>query len=419
LTTGNTQNTNLEKLKRHCFHSIPLHLQFTNCKLLIVYCLLFVAHCLYSAGTFAQKQKIAVFAPLYLDSAFDATGQYRFGKTFPKFINPGLEFYEGVQLALDSLQKEGAPLEVFIYDTKATHTPLQQQLNHPDLDSINLIIAHATVQENKWFAEAAKAKKIPYINPNLPNDGGIINNPYFVLLNSTLKTHVEGVYRFLQRQYSLSPVIVFRKKGTMEDMIKTYFEDFGKSTMSVPLKLKYVELTDSFTVAQIKPHLDSNAHMVCLAATLDENFSRRLALQLASVSKSYKSTMIGMPTFENTSKEFDKTEFKGPEIIYSTPFYYPRTDKVSRSITNYFNLKMYARPSDMVMRGYEATWRFSKLLIRYQKDIAANLSRKEFNVFREFDIQPIINKQTATLDYFENKKLYFIMWQDGAIKTVY
>jgi hypothetical protein len=80
---------------------------------------------------------------------------------------------------------------------------------------------------------------------------------------------------------------------------------------------------------------------------------------------------------------------------------------------------MYARPSDMVMRGYEATWRFSKLLIRYQKDIAANLSRKEFNVFREFDIQPIINKQTATLDYFENKKLYFIMWQDGAIKTVY
>ena len=57
-------------------------------------------------NTFAQnntqKQKIAVFAPLYLDSAFDATNGYRYDKNFPKFINPGLEFYEGVQFALSS-----------------------------------------------------------------------------------------------------------------------------------------------------------------------------------------------------------------------------------------------------------------------------------------------------------------------------
>ena len=55
------------------------------------------------------KPKIAIFAPLYLDSAFTASQEYRYGKNvFPKFINSGLEFYEGVQLALDSLAKEKA-----------------------------------------------------------------------------------------------------------------------------------------------------------------------------------------------------------------------------------------------------------------------------------------------------------------------
>src|SRR5688572_26892480 len=55
------------------------------------------------------KHKIAIFAPLYLDSAFDGNNEYRYAKnSFPKFINPGLEFYEGAQLALDSLNKEGA-----------------------------------------------------------------------------------------------------------------------------------------------------------------------------------------------------------------------------------------------------------------------------------------------------------------------
>ncbi|MEJ0081395.1 MAG: hypothetical protein WDM78_10725 [Puia sp.] len=36
------------------------------------------------------KYHIAVFLPLYLDSAFDASGNYRFDQNFPKYLNPGL-----------------------------------------------------------------------------------------------------------------------------------------------------------------------------------------------------------------------------------------------------------------------------------------------------------------------------------------
>lgn len=363
--------------------------------------------------------KIAVFTPIYLDSAYDNFNTYRYDKVFPKFINPGLEFYEGIQLALDSLNKEGAKLEVFVYDTRSARESIVQQLNRPELDSVDLIIAHATVQENRLFADAAKARQIPYINANLPNDGGISNNPYFVLLNSTLKTHVEGIYKHIQRYYPVNPLIVFRKKGQMENMIQGYLDEYGKNTVSVPLKIKYVDLNDSFTVRNLLSQLDSNRHTVCVAGTLDEHFSRRLALQLASISKSYKTTIIGMPTFETVSRDFTKPEFKGPEYVYSTPFYNPRTDKVSNSIMNHFSVKMFARPSDMVMRGYEAAWRFSKLLLLFGDDISNNLTKKDFNVFREFDIQPVINTENSTLDYFENKKLYFIKWQDGVIRGVY
>lgn len=364
------------------------------------------------------KHKIAIFAPLYLDSAFDAVYNYRYDKTFPKFINPGLEFYEGVQLALDSMSKEGAPLEVFIYDTRSSKTPVSEQLKKPEFDDIELIIAHCTGQELGTFAYTAALKKIPFVNVNLPIDGGVNNNAYFVMLNSTLKTHVESIYKYIQKNYPLYEIVVFRKKGQMEDMIKNYFDENSKTTVSVPLKLKYIDLIDSFTVAQLKKPLDSTKKTLLISGTLDENFGRRLALQLASISKQYKVSLLGMPTFDNISKDFSKPEYKGLEIIYSSPFHNPRTDKVSMSITNYFLGKMYARPSDMVMRGYEATWRFSKLLIKYKDDFPSNLTRKEFNVFREFDIQPVVNKQTMTLDYFENKKLFFVKWLDGLIKGV-
>jgi hypothetical protein len=156
---------------------------------------------------------------------------------------------------------------------------------------------------------------------------------------------------------------------------------------------------------------------LCIAGSLDINFGRRLAQQLASINAKYPATLMGMPTWD-AIREFSRPEFRGLEIIYSTPFYNPQTDKVSQSITNYFNNTMYARPSDMVFRGYDATWRFSKLLLKYGKDLSSNLGNRQVKVFIDYDIQPVMNKQTMTLDYFENKKLYFLKWQDGIIKSV-
>jgi hypothetical protein len=363
-----------------------------------------------------SKQRIAVFVPLYLDSAFDATNGYRYDKAFPKFINPGLEFYEGIQLALDSLNKTNAQLEVFVFDTRSAKSLLMEQLN--ELDTVDLIIGHANAQENWVLADEARIRKIPYINVNLPNDGGITNNPYFVMLNPSLKTHVESVYRYLQRYFSLNPITVLRKKGQMEDLIKTYLDDFGKSTASVPLKLNYIDLADSFTVKQLLPLLDSNRQNTFVAASLDDNFNRRLITQLVLAGKSYKTSIIGMPTLDNLDKDFSKNEFKGPEIIYGLPFYNPKTDKLSTEINNHFNTKMFARPSDMVFRGYEVMWKYSKLLAQFKTDLSSNLNNKSNKVFTDFDIQPVLNRQTMTMEYFENKKLYFVKRQDGVIKGV-
>lgn len=365
------------------------------------------------------KHKIAIFTPLYLDSAFDNFDEYRYAKNlFPKFINPGLEFYEGAQLALDSLNKEKALLEIFVYDTKSAKLNIQQQLNKAVMDGIELIITNCSSAELKTFADAGLKKNIPVINVNVPNDGGVISNPFFIVLNPTLRTQCEGIYKYVQKYYSLDNILIFRKKGQLEDRIKNYIDEYGKNTVAVPMPLKYVELTDSFTMNQLKPYLDTTKQTICIAGSLDENFGKRLTQQLATLKKqNYQATVIGMPTWDGIS--FNKPEYKGIEIIYSTPFYNAKNDKASISISQRFNKMMFARPSDMVFRGYEVTFRFARMLLQYGNDIASNLANKYMKVFTDFDIQPVLNKQNMTLDYFENKKLYFLKWQDGLLKGVY
>ncbi len=364
------------------------------------------------------KHKIAIFAPLYLDSAFDEANEYKYAKNvFPKFINSGLEFYEGAKLALDSLDKEGAQLEIFIYDTRSATKTLEQQLASPELADVSLIIAHCSNNEVRLLSETALRKKIPVINTTVPNDAGTTANPYFILLNPTLKTQCEGIYKYVQKYFAINPVIVFRRKGTMDDQIKTIFDEFSKTTISVPLKIKYVELNENFTASQLIPHLDSNRNSLCIAGSLDINFGKNLTLEFASIVKQYPVTVMGMPTWDGI-KDFSKPEYKGIEIIYSTPFHNTKTDKISQAINNHFTNTMFARPSDMVFRGYEVTWKYAKLLLKYGKDLSSNLGNKQEKVFTDFDIQPVLNKKTMTLDYFENKKLYFIKWLDGIIRTV-
>lgn len=373
--------------------------------------------------SFAQQtttpHKIAIFAPLYLDSAFDAGYSYRYASnSMPKFISPGLEFYEGAQLALDSLEKELAPLEVFVYDTRSSRQSLEQQLDKAAIDKVELIIAHCSGNEVRLFAEKALEKKIPVINATVPNDGGVVNNPYFVLLNPTLRTQCQGIYEYVQKYYAGKKIVVFRKKGNLEDAIKAYWDEAAKNSTGTGLKIKYVDLIDSFTVNHLKAQLDTTVQTVCLAGSLDAAFGNRLVKQLAALNaKKYRSVAIGMPTWE-TFKNLNKPEYKGLEIIYSTPFYQSRTDAVSKSIVTYFGTKLYARPSDMVFRGYEITFKYARLLLQYGKDLSSNLGNKQYKVFTDFDLQPVLNRNTMTLDYFENKKLYFLKWQDGVIKAV-
>jgi hypothetical protein len=376
--------------------------------------------CIFYTSAHAQtpkRHKIAIFTPLYLDSAFDATGTYRYERTNPRFINAGLDFYLGAQMAADSLERRAAPLDVYILDSKA-HEPVSQQLNRPELKDVEMIIAESNASETKIFAETAERKKIPFISATLPNDAGVTNNPYMVILNSTLQTHVEGIYQFLQKYHRSDRIIVFRKSGTQEDQIRNYLTDFSRTTTSAPLNIKFVDVGSDFSARSLAAQLDSTKKNICIAGSLDENFGYQLTQELATLTSAYPLSVIGMPTWDNMN--FAKSQFNNLEVIYSTPFFYNFNSTLENQLSAEYINKMTNKPSDMFYRGYEAMLRFGLLLLETQKDVASNLTRKGNTILTQFDIEPVFkDKSSMTLDYFENKHLYFIRVLGGVKNIIF
>lgn len=365
-----------------------------------------------------KRLRVAIFTPLYLDSAFDFTDTYRYGKNFPRFINPGLEFYEGAQLAIDSMEKEGASLDFHIYDTRSVQNSLTKVLKDSGFVGTDLIIGHVSAYEARVLADAAARLQVPFINANFPNDAGVTNNPNYVLLNSTLFTHVQALYKFLQRNFSLSPITVFMKsKGPLEDLFREYVSTIEKTTTSVPLKLNYVTLNAAFSEKELSKHLDSNTTNIVISATLDTQFGQILAESLSQLSESYASTLFGMPTWDVL--DFTKPQFSNIEIYYSTPFYIPPTHKTAIDVTNTFRSRFYSRPTDMVFRGFDVVYHFTKVLLNKPATSQHLFTERNFKIFTDYDIQPVTNPTTQAVNYLENKKIYFVKKIDGIVKAVY
>lgn len=363
------------------------------------------------------KARVAVFTPLYLDSAFDAGGNYRYGKTLPRHISAGLEFYEGIELAIDSLTKEKIPLDVYIYDTRSKKK-LDEILRGDEMADMDLFIGYVNVNEAAQLARAAAEMNIPFINTNLPNDAGVRENPNYVILNPTLGTHCHSIYKFIQKNYPLATITYFRKKGPGDDMLRKYFTEAEKTTASVPLKIRYVTFDDTVAVDQLAKFLDSSKQNVCIAGSLDPNFGLTIARQLASLSKTYKSAIVGMPTWDQM--DLNKSSYRGIEIIYSSPLYINNDNQLVQQLQYHFKTKYFSRTAESVYIGFGCLFHFARLLTAPGGDSLVNkIAGKKNTLFGEFDIQPVVNKQTGEPDYYENKKLYFIKKLDGIVKGIY
>jgi hypothetical protein len=368
-------------------------------------------------------KKIVVFTPIFLDSAFNDNNFKITNYVLPKTMLPGLDFYHGIMLAIDSLQADHANIEVTIIDSKNSKESITTVLEKPIWDSVSLIIASFKERsEIKPMADFALLKKIPLISATLPNDGGITDNPYFILLNPTLQTHTQGLYKFLQKNYSTNNIVYVKRKGNLENMIQNIFTEMGKNPLLTPLKYKTVELTDSFTAKQLLVSLDSNKNNIVFCGSIQEDFGIRLVNTL-QINKRYNTIAVGMPTWDgikelNKPAAFDATS-KGIEIIYSSPYNFSRTEKNGLALTNKYKVTYAARPSDWVFKAYECMYHFTSLLLKYDTAFLKHLSDKNAKIFNDFDIQSIqVKKEAIYINYLENKKLYFIKKQDGVIKNV-
>jgi len=372
----------------------------------------------FNVPAFAKEVKrstynVAIFAPLYLDSVF-ATSNDIPGRTMPRYVLPGLEFYEGAQLALDTLQTQGYNLRVTVYDSKGKQS-ISSLIRSKVLDATDLIIGSVTNPDLKELSDFSRDKQINFVSATYPNDGGVTDNPFLFISNSTLKTHTEALQQYVQETFANKNIVLLRRNTAFEARMYADFKAaYDKMDYAKKSRIREFVWNDATTADELSKVLLTDRTNILVVTALDENGAKTLLRKLSGITATYPMQVYGMPTWDIF--RFKEPEFKGMNIYYSSPYYNDKNDYYTRYVTDYFRRTYRARPSDMAIKGFDMTYYFVKLL--RDKGVYFNAyANDEPKIISRYNFQPVyVREGESAPSYFENKNIY--IYQKGESEDI-
>ena len=370
-------------------------------KLLFLFAFLFVALRADCQDPWAKTFKVGIFAPVYLDSVFAGT-TYRYNNRFPRFSLAGLEFLQGAMIALDSLQVYNGNIKATFYDTKSAQQGISYLVENHKLNDLDLVIGSVRDSDFIRLADFAHEKNIPFISATYPNDGGVTNNPFTVIVNPTLKAHCEAIFSYLVQYHGTNKIYLYKKAGVQEDRIAGYFKSINEQDGKPLLQIETVNVKE-YNFDPLVKKLDSTKANIIIGGSLDETFATELITALSKPKKNL-AKLIGMPNWDG----YLSTKKNIYPVYFTTPYYNYKNDMYSMMVKNAYAQLYRGNPSDMVHKGFEMTYIFCDLITRFPDSFMNHLNDYATKVFSDFNFKPVFIKKKGSPDYFENKHLYFM-----------
>jgi hypothetical protein len=362
-----------------------------------------------TSGT-AKTYQIAIFAPLYLDSAFTG-GELKFQRSLPNYLVAGVDFVQGAEIALDTLTLNGQHVQAFIYDSKSFSQPVLWLIKNKRLDNVDLIIGSVKEPEFSLLAQFAVQRNIPFISATYPNDGQIRQNPFLTIVNSTLKAHCEGIFSYILQKHGTDNIYLVKKKN--DNRIDNYFKQINLVDGKPLLKIKTIMLDSSISSTGLRYLVDTTKPIVIIGASLDETFAKKLADACYPIHKSNPLTYIGMPNWDGFTSLYKKDAYHDFPIHYTSPHYDVKNNSFRVYLDDEYFKRYRITPSDMAEKGFETTYFFASILLKHPQNFMENLNDSAFSVFHNFNFRPVYHSKTSTPDYFENKHLFIMQILNG------
>jgi len=378
-----------------------------------------------------NKQKIynvALMLPLYLeeiDSIYikDPSNINELSKLRSlKFI----QFYEGMMIAVDSIEKIGLKINLFVYDVDNNIEKTNKILQSSELTEMDLIIGPFFSTSFELVSDFAKTFQIKIVNPLSTRSEIIFDNPYVFKIKPDINTQIEQLISFIVEDHPKNNIIIVRHnkyqhntesnflKNKLNNLLKNgiyinnsaidsifnknSFADitFIENSLIDPLLIKN-SLNDSTlfnnkvkeiiytsdSLPGLRNSLSIVRENIIIAISTDKVFTMELLTRLNQLRDTFNIILFGLPKWDNYD-DIETEHLLNLKLHSLSPIFIDYDTGNIKQFILKFRSKYNTEPevNKYAFDGFDIGWYFLNALIKYGRDFEKCLPYFQINLIQ-------------------------------------
>ncbi|MEX1188647.1 MAG: LysM peptidoglycan-binding domain-containing protein [Bacteroidia bacterium] len=309
-----------------------------------------------------QQVNISLLLPFYLPP----------GENLDTRSRIGLDFYGGVKLAMDSLNKEGISMNIHVFDTQNDSATVNAVLNDEGFQKSDIIIGPLYSSAFIRVAEKARELNIPAITPFSQSDALIDGFPNVIKVTPGSENQVESLPPALKKKYPGAKFFLIDSELSKDKKLNTSFLNAWNQGDSL-LRPQLVQQKLSVFRADMKG-LDFVKQNIIVFLCTDEVKVIDLSTKLERIKENHRLQLVGL----NDWNSFDNLDY---ELLNALHFTYASainsdfSSASSMSFQKNYRNDFKGEPTFYSYQGFDISYYFTKKFAMYGKDFRTCLAQ--------------------------------------------
>ena len=367
------------------------------------------------SGELKKHYLVSLLMPFYLDSN-DSLSQVKLQYEKEELFRQskiGMDFYTGFKMASESLNINGAHINVKVYDismnpyTKSTWE-MEQLTKDPEFFLTDLFIGPFHRSNYTVAAEYAKKLKKPIVCPVPQRNDILSENPYSLKVYSSNEAQVDFMRSYALENWKGKNMILIENDEIRDVMLSERFQGINnKDTNKLMLSefdSNFVKLKMSkFDFENIKGSLNDSLENIILLPMTDKTFVGRFLAGLSKFSNKYDVKVIGLDSW-NKMGYLDYSYLNNLKVHTTRNQYVEYSDSVTQDFVLVYRNTYGTEPNEWAFLGYDVANYFLASLAEKGTAFQNFLSEESYRgLSRNFNF-----KRSGSLNGMENKGLRMV-----------
>ena len=259
-----------------------------------------------------------------------------------------LEFMQGIQLALDSLEKTGVSINLVVYDTRNDSSKVLEIVESRLLDSVDIIIGPIYSKNMQLISDRyGNDKKTILISPLSKSSDFLKNNFSTIQLNTPYKNQVKIITEFIEEKYNDQNITICYEE--LEKGLALYMQkNLSKSQNTISMMNMIYTHIDSIRTQ----FLDTQ---IIIMPSNNRAFVSKMLGALGGIDSSF--IVFGLSNIKNYD-HLDLENLMHLDVHFPDPYYFNSNDLKDKILLNNFEEKFMAIPSRFSVVAYNIMMSF-------------------------------------------------------------